>query len=149
MRCLQQCGLYRRGKNINYDNLRLAYQKIEEIVHGPGSSGGYRTVWHTLEMEEAICIPRKFVQMFLKEKDPAGCERRRHHSIRRRQYINPGPDFAWHIDGYDKLKPWGFPIYGVINGYSRKLLWLKVAQTNNSPDMIGSFYLQTVGRLGG
>ena len=32
---------------------------------------------------------------------------------------------------------------------SRKILWLKVARTNNSPDMIGSFYLQTVGKLGG
>ena len=74
----------------------------------PGSSGGYRTVWHTLEME-GIRIPQKFVQMFLKEIDPAGCERRR-------QYVNPGPDFAWHIDGYDKLKPWGFPIHGAIDG---------------------------------
>ena len=86
--------------------------------------------------------------MFLKEIDPAGCERRRQHSIRRRQYVNPGPDFAWHIDGYSKLKPWGFPIHGAIDGYSRKILWLKVARTNNSPDMIGSFYLQNVGRLG-
>ena len=76
---------------------------------------------------EGIRIPRKFVQMFLQEIDPAGCERRRQHSIRGRQYINPGPDFTRHIDGYDKLKSWGFPIHGAIDGYSRKILWLKVA----------------------
>ena len=92
---------------------------------------------------DGIRIPRKLVQMFLKEIDPAGCERRRQHSIRRRQYVHPGPDC------YDKLKPWGFPIHGAIDGYSRKILWLKVARTSNSPDMIGSFYSQTVGRLGG
>ena len=96
----------------------MAYQTIEKIVHGLGSSGGYRTVWHTLEME-GIRIPRKFVQMFLKEIDPAGCERHRQHSIKRRQYVNPGLDFAWHIDGYDKLKPWEFLIDGAIDGYSR------------------------------
>ena len=108
---------------------------------------------------EGIRIPRKFVQMFLKEIDPAGCERHRQHSIRPvfwpvykasiGQYLNPGRNFAWHIDGYDKLKPWELPIHGAIDGYSRKILWLKVARTNNSPDMIGPFYLQTVRRLGG
>ena len=49
-----------------------------------------------------------------------------------------------------KQNLWGFPIYGEIDDYSRKILWLKVVETNNSPpDMIGSFSLQTVGRLGG
>ena len=57
---------------------------------------------------EGIRIPRTFVQMFLKEIDPAGCKRRRQDSIRRCRYINPGLDLAWDIDGYDKLKPWGF-----------------------------------------
>ena len=101
-----------------------------------GSSGRYQAVSHTLEME-GIRIPRKFVQLFLKEIDPAGCKRRRQHSIRRCQYINPGLDLAWHIDGYNKLKPWGFPIHRAIDGYNRNILWLKVAQTNNSPDFIG------------
>ena len=63
LRRLEQYKLYRRGKNINYENLRLAYQTIEKIFHGLGNRGGYRTVWHTLEME-GICIPRKFVQIF-------------------------------------------------------------------------------------
>ena len=30
--------------------------------------------------------------------------------------------------GYDKLKGFGFPIHGAIDGYSRKILWLKVAR---------------------
>jgi hypothetical protein len=38
--------------------------------------------------------------------------------------INPGPNFAWHADGYDKLKPYGFPIHGCIDGFSRRLIWL-------------------------
>lgn len=28
-----------------------------------------------------------------------------------------GPDFVWHLDGYDKLKPYGFAIHGCIDGY--------------------------------
>lgn len=30
---------------------------IKEIIDGPGSMGGYRTIWHTLEME-GIKVPR-------------------------------------------------------------------------------------------
>ena len=27
-----------------------------------------------------------------------------------------GPNWCWHIDGYDKLKPFGFPIHACIDG---------------------------------
>ena len=27
-----------------------------------------------------------------------------------------GPDFVWHLNGYDKLKPYGFAIHGCIDG---------------------------------
>lgn len=66
------------------------------------------------------------VQDLLRELDPEGSESRKAHRLKRRVYCNPGPNYAWHIDGYDKLKPWGFPIHGGIDGFSRKLLWLKV-----------------------
>ena len=148
LRRLNQLGLHRRQKNADHTHFRRAYQRIEEIVNGPGSSGGYRAVWHTLKME-GTQVPRRFVQWSLKEIDPIGCELRRKHGIKRRQYINSGPNFAWHIDGYDKLKPLGFPIHGAIDGYSRKILWLKVIRTNNSPDMIGLFYWQAIRKLGG
>ena len=25
-------------------------------------------------------------------------------------------DHVWHVDGYDKLKPYGFPVHGCIDG---------------------------------
>ena len=30
-----------------------------------------------------------------------------------------GPNYVWHIDGYDKLKPFGIAISGCIDGFSR------------------------------
>jgi len=62
----------------------------------------------------------------------------------RRRYINLGPDFAWHIDGYDKIKPFGFAVHGAIDGYSRKILWLQVLRSNNDPDKIAEIYLNSV-----
>ena len=51
--------------------------------------------------------------------------------------------------GHDKLKPFGFPIHGGIDGYSRKVLWLEVVKSNNAPDVPAHLYLETVKQLKG
>ena len=33
--------------------------------------------------------------------------------------------------GYDKLKPFGFPIHAAVDGYSRKVIWLETERSNN------------------
>lgn len=150
LRRLKQYGLQRRnvtdqGFDDTFQNVQT---RIRELLNGPGSSMGYRGVWHTLQME-GFRIPRIIVQELLKEMDPVGTELRKKHRLKRRVYRNPGPNFAWHLDGYDKLKPWGFPIHGAIDGFSRKILWLKVTRSNNSPDNIGHMYLQAINEFGG
>lgn len=151
LRRLKVYGLSRRGfaRNQHADCIiDQVRQRVREIVNGPGSSGGYRTLWHTLEME-GLRVPRIVVQDILKEIDPEGTELRKAHRLKRREYHNPGPNYAWHMDGYDKLKPWGFPIHGAIDGFSRKILWLDVTRSNNSPDNIAKFYLKAVAELKG
>lgn len=74
---------------------------------------------------------------------------RKQHKLKRRVYQNPGPNAVWHGDGYDKLKPYGFAIHGCIDGWSRKVLWLFLTRSNNSPDNIASYYLETVDKFGG
>ena len=76
--------------------------------------------------------------------DPEGVTLRSGRKLRRRTYRSEGPSFIWHIDGYDKLKPFGFAIHGAIDGYSRKIIWLKVLPSNNNPKIIGSLYLNYV-----
>ena len=148
IRRLQQYGLQRRANQMSDRQFELAMRRIDDIISGPGSLGGYRTVWHTLELE-GIRVPRLFVQLYVKERDPDGSEGRRKHRLKRREYRNRGPNAAWHMDGYDKLKPYGFPIHGAIDGFSRKVLWLKVTRSNNSPDNIASFFVDTVEDVNG
>ena len=151
LRRLKAYGLSRRGFTANQHSDRIIQEvreRIQQIVNGPGSSGGYRTLWHTLEME-GLRVPRIVVQELFKEVDPEGSELRKAHRLKRREYHNPGPNYSWHMDGYDKLKPWGFPIHGAIDGFSRKILWLNVTRSNNSPDNIAKFYLNVVKEFDG
>ena len=80
----------------------------------------------------------------LKILDPAGVEARSRHCLRRRIYTCKGPNYIWYIDGYDKLKPYGFCIHGAIDGYTRRILWLEVGPSNNDPAIIASYFLKYV-----
>ena len=121
---LKSYGLTRKLCNVDE---ALVRRIIREELDGPGSMEGYQSVWHTLQLE-GICVARHWKE----------------------EHSSPGPNFCWHIDiGYDKLKPYGFPIYGGIDGYSRKVLWLKVARTNNNPHMVANFFFECVCEQGG
>ena len=65
LRRLKQYGLSRRSQPSE-DLLKHVRERIKEIIDGPGSMGGYRTIWHTLEME-GIKVPRIVVQEIVKE----------------------------------------------------------------------------------
>ena len=45
-----------------------------------------------------------------------------------------------------KLKPRGFPIHGCVDGFSRKVLWLKVTRSNNNPVVPARCFLETVSK---
>ena len=136
MRTLQQrlhdMGLKRRNVLNNIQEVR---REIINNLNGPGCSGGYRSHWHSLRLK-GIQVPRRVVEELCRELDPAGCQERKTHRLKRREYRNPGPNFAWHTDGYDKLKTYGFPIHGCIDGFSRRVIWLKVSRINNDPAVI-------------
>lgn len=85
----------------------------------------------------------------MKHLDPGGVERRSRHKLKRSTYSAKGPNFIWHLDGYEKLKPFGFSIPGAIDGYSRRILGLEVRSSNNNPRVVARYYLDCVKDLGG
>ena len=87
------------------------------------------------------------VEAELRRQDPNGTTHRqpgkgqRH---RRAEFINPGPDHLWCIDGHDKIKAWGIEIYAAIDAYSRKIIWTYVGNANRSRLAVARQYLETV-----
>ena len=143
---LETYGL--RRKSIQDVDMFAVRQRIQQLLRGPDCMGGYRSIWHTLKLE-GIQVPRRYVEELLRELDPEGCEMRKAKKLRRRKYTSCGPNECWHTDGYDKLKPFGFPIHGCIDGWSRKILWLKVAKSNNDPKVPAIYFAQCISNLGG
>ena len=117
---------------------------IRREIQGPASLFGYRRLQQHLRKTFKINIPRDRIMNTLKIVDPEGAEQRKSRRLRRQRYVSPGPDHCWHADGYDKLKPFGLPIHGAIDGFSRKVIWLRVTKTNNHPSVIGSFFVDVL-----
>ena len=141
---LNEYGLRRRSPNFDMNAVRGVMQNL---LNGPGNTGGYRSMWHALRTQ-GLQVPRRVVEQLMRELDPEGCQSRRARRLRGRTYHVPGPNYCWHTDGYDKLKPYGFPIHGCIDGWSRKIIWLHVARSNNKPEIPAAFFLKSVQEYG-
>uniref|UniRef100_A0A1X7SQW6 Integrase catalytic domain-containing protein n=1 Tax=Amphimedon queenslandica TaxID=400682 RepID=A0A1X7SQW6_AMPQE len=71
--------------------------------------------------------------------DPEGCIMRRLRVINRRQYRVPSPLSLWHIDGNHKLIRWRFVIHGCVDGFSHRIMYLKVADNNRADTVLDLF----------
>jgi hypothetical protein len=134
---------------------RRNYSKLEEVIifivnqlQGSGMMHGYRMM-HTKCREFGFNVAKEHVRIILRELDPAGVDRRQARRLVRRRYESDGPNAVWHLDGYDKLKPYGLCVSGCVDGFSRKVIWLNVYCTNSDPRIIGGYYLEAVQKFGG
>ena len=143
-RRLKDYGLKRRETVDEELKERVRDLIVQEICTGPDSLSGYRTMWHVLRLRHRINVPRRLVESLLREVDPRGVEHRKSRCLQRRTYVSPGPNFCWHMDGYDKLKPYGFSIHGCVDGFSRRILWLEVQRSNKNPRCVASYFVKHV-----
>lgn len=144
-RILRENNLYRKKNKTPTGEV---IQFISQQLSGSGSAIGYRQM-HQRCVLSGQRVNRKTVLLIMRELDPNGIEMRKRHCLRRRSYYSYGPNYVWHIDGYDKLKPFGFSIHGSIDGYSRKIMWLKLSRSNKQPKNICDYFVETCKEIGG
>ena len=147
-RWIKSKGIKRRPLSGIRSSQSVIFNAVQEELSGSGANFGYRRMHRSLLSAGIICR-RKDVRLAIKQLDPEGVELRKKRRLHRRKYRSPGPNYAWHIDGHDKLKPFGFSIHGCIDGFSRKLIWLAVGSTNKMPEVIAKYYIDAVSELGG
>ncbi|KAF5273549.1 hypothetical protein FQR65_LT17130 [Abscondita terminalis] len=88
-------------------------------------------------------ITQEIVRELLSYLDPHGVEVRKRKRLQRRKYSNKGPNYLWHIDSYDKLKPFGICINGCIDGFYRHIIWMKAGTTASDSKEITQQFSQS------
>jgi hypothetical protein len=108
-----------------------AEQHIQEIVQeemkkGPIDGYGKQFIYLHFRQKYHILARDRLFKIY-KELNPEGVARRgRDAQNRKGEYIVPGPNWIWSIDGHEKLKPYGIEIYACIDAYSRYVIWIYV-----------------------
>lgn len=148
-RWLRRLGL-KRAQRANESSLEdIVSAILTEMEGSVGSFVGYREMTRRLRIKHDLLVRRDTVMRALRIIDPEGVQLRKRRRLKQRKYNTPGPNFLWHIDGWDKLKPYGFCVHAGIDGFSRRLLWLEVSDTNKNPNVVVDYFLSTVQQLGG
>jgi len=137
-RILNTSCLFRKKAFYQYPALYLT-----ERMHINDKLCGYKMV-HLKCIQQGLVVKQETVRLWLQIIDPDGVESRKKKRIKRRIYHNKGPNHIWHVDGYDKLKPYGICINGAIDGYSRYIMWLRAYTTNSDPRVIGGYFMNTL-----
>ena len=94
-----------------------------------------------------ILVKRDRVRDSLRRVNPYGVILRSHAVLHRRSYQASSPNALWHLDGYHKLIRWRFVIHGAVDGFSRLITFLKVADNNRAETVLNA-YLQAVDEFG-
>jgi len=144
-RILHRAKLYRRKK---HSTVRDIVSFIQEEIGRSGGLFGYRWM-HTKCLQSGLSVSRNEVAIIMQTLDQEGVALRRQRKLRRRKYYAKGPNFVWHIDGWDKLKPYGIAVHGCVDGFSRHIVWLEAHTTNNNPKLVGGYFVKAVTTLGG
>ena len=136
---------------INYNTpLAEVCDAVKKELDGPGRLLGYRAMNHKLRTEHNVQVSRHLVHNVMAELDPEGLEARNLQKKKKKpkgNFTSEGPLWVVSLDGHDKLCGFQnstFPlgVYGCIDTFSRKVLFLNVCYSISNPLLIGRMYLK-------
>ena len=133
-RILRERNLFRRKFK---GDIRTVADVIEQELSGSACNLGYRYMHRKLLQVHRMVTDRETVRSVLKYLDPNGVISSQRRRLKRRDYNGKG------------LKQYGFCIHGCIDGFSRRIMWLDVAASNNDPFHVCTNFADTVISLGG
>ena len=98
-------------------------------------NSGITMMWGYLR-SMSVHVPRRTVSESLHRVNPAAVRARQCTTVARWAYTVPAPNSLWHIDGLHCLIRWQFVIHGGIDGFSRRIVYLKASINNRSETVL-------------
>ena len=145
----------RRAKEYNLEELQgfsdISNSELDNIIasyvsHHGGTVGQVYIAGYLQSV--GLRIQRHRVRGSLVRLDPENRALRWGCVISRRVYHVPWPNSLWHLDGHHSLIRWGLVIHGWIDGFSRRIIFLKCSN-NTYATSVQELFLKAVEADGG
>lgn len=146
-------GCFRR-RHVNDELYEGALAEAEDVIRSnleSGQSAYYGISYNiaTIRMASSQWVSRRDVAKITQQLDPQGVIARNPKKRNNRgRYSVKGPNRVWSVDGHDKLAPWGFAIYGMMDGFSRLIIDSSVGISNRTQVAVQARYIRAVRRWG-
>ena len=124
----------------------LADEELDKIIssyvtnHGTATGQNY-VGGHLRSL--GLKIQRRRVRESIARVDPQNTALRRGVLVSRRTYHVPWPNSLWHLDGHHSLIRWKIVIHGCIDGFSRRIIFLR-SNSNNLAETVLELFLAAV-----
>ena len=146
--------IHRRVEQYGFQNMtgfhHLPDEELDEIVRGfvsdRGRTSGQGFVGGYIKAL-GLRIQRKRLRESMARVDPQNTALRWGVVVSRRTYQVPWPNSLWHIDGHHAFIRWKIVVHGCIDGFSRRIMFLR-CNSNNRAETILNLFLDAINRDG-
>jgi hypothetical protein len=98
--------------------------------------------------DQALLDTRGVMREYFTTHEPHLVRQRKVNWLQRCRFWATGVNDIWTIDQHDKWLRFGLALHTAIEPFSGHILWLKVWHSNRNPQLILSYYLETVEKFG-
>ncbi|KAG2085347.1 hypothetical protein BD769DRAFT_1718725 [Suillus cothurnatus] len=138
-------GLKRaRQQGHSVETIRDAMVDLRRIYPNAGSREMISLLFHEREM----AVPRRIMKLYFATYEPDLVRQRKARRLRRKRFWAAGVNDLFAVDQHDKWLRFGLALHTGIEPFSGRIMWMRVWHSNRNPQLILSYYLDTLTELG-
>ncbi|KAJ8584139.1 hypothetical protein M405DRAFT_915675 [Rhizopogon salebrosus TDB-379] len=138
-------GLVRtRQQGHTIESIRDAMVDLRQIYPNAGN----REVVSLLFHEKNMSVSRFVVTSYFAAYEPELVRERKARRLKRRRFWAAGVNDLFAVDQHDKWLRFGLGLHTGIEPFSGRIMWIRVWHSNRNPQLILSYYLDTIEELG-
>ncbi|KAG1821416.1 hypothetical protein EV424DRAFT_1539144 [Suillus variegatus] len=140
-----EMGLLRtRKQNHSIESIRKAMIELRKAYPNAGAREMVILLFHEKEMS----VSRNLVISYCAADEADLIHQQKAHRLKRRRFWAAGVNDLFAVDQHDKWLRFGLALHTGVEPFSGRIMWIRVWHSNRNPQLILTYYLETIERLG-